>query len=171
MDRIRFYELIEDASDGSDDGAPSADAGAVSAALDALEDEEVLQFVRLFEQELVRLNRWTVWGAGYVAAGGMSDDSFHYFRAWLIGKGSEAVQVALTEPDGLADYLDGGDLENEALEYAALELLDDRGLEDPRLSDAGSHADDEPEGEPFDELSAEAAYPRITAQRAQLPGA
>jgi hypothetical protein len=35
----------------------------------------------------------------------MSDDSFEYFRSWVIGKGAEAVAQALTDPDGLVDFL------------------------------------------------------------------
>jgi hypothetical protein len=30
-------------------------------------------------------------------AGGMSDDSFHYFRSWIVGK--NAFEVAMTDPD------------------------------------------------------------------------
>jgi hypothetical protein len=129
MDRTRFFELIDAARDGVEDTAPSADADALRTGLEALDDDDLLGFARRFDEELSGLNRWAVWEAGYVARGGMSDDAFRYFRAWLIGKGAAAVDAVLADPDSLADYVDGeAVLENEELEYAALEAVDERGL-------------------------------------------
>jgi hypothetical protein len=161
MDRGRFYEIVESAREGIVPEAPSADGESLRTALGTLADDEVEDFARTFEQELVRLNRWSVWGAGYAANGGMSDDAFHFFRCWLVGKGADAVQTALDDPDGLAGFLDPR-MENESLEYAALEELDERGLPDPRTED-GPQPDDEPEGERFDPDGVAARYPRITA--------
>ncbi|MDH2444251.1 DUF4240 domain-containing protein [Amnibacterium sp. CER49] len=161
MDRGRFYEIVETAREGIVPESPSADGESLRTALSNLSDDEVADFVRTFEEELVRLNRWSVRGAGAAASGGMSDDAFHWFRCWLIGKGADAVDTALDDPDGLVAYLDTR-MENEPLEYAALEELDERGLPDPRTED-GPRPDDEPEGERIDPDSVEERYPRITA--------
>jgi uncharacterized protein DUF4240 len=158
----RFYDLIESARPGSAPSDPSADSEELAALLRSLDDEDLLGFVRTFEAELARLNQWSVWGAGYVAAGGMSDDGFHYFRAWLIGKGRDAVETALTEPDALADFLDGSELENEELEYVAFDLLEERDLERELDEDDRSH-EGEPDGVPFDEDTVDRSFPRIAA--------
>ena len=161
--RQRFYELIEAAREGSEPSTPSADAAALEESLLTLDSEELVEFVLAFDDELIRLNHWSVWGAGYIAEGGLSDDGFHYFRGWLIGKGMRAVDAVLQDPDALADFLDDGDHENEDLEYAGVGLLQDRGLADPREADGRVHADAQPAGEPFDEDTVEDAYPRTAA--------
>lgn len=69
----------------------------------------------------------------------------------------------IEDPNALADYLDGSDLENEALEYVALDLLEERGLPDPRDDPNRAYADDEPTGQPFDESAVASNYPRTAA--------
>jgi hypothetical protein len=161
VDESRFYELIEAARPGDAAQDLSADADELRTVLEPLSDEELTAFAARFDHELVRLNRWPIWAAGYVADGGMSDDGFHYFRAWLIGKGSAAVETALRDPDGLADFLnDDEELDNEELEYVAVELLESRELPEPDTTDL---PDAEPEGEPFDERTVEEDFPRIAA--------
>lgn len=164
MLRGRFYDLIDAARSG-DDASASADPERLASVLEGLDDEELSGFVVAFDDELIRLNRWDLWGAGYVANGGMSDDAFHYFRSWLIGKGSAAVEAVLEDPDSLAEFLGGDEeLENEELEYVGLSHLEDRDLPDPRdAGDREQNADDEPAGTPFDEDTVDEAYPRIAA--------
>jgi len=127
-------------------------------------NEDVIAFGRTFYQLLINLNRWEIWGAGYVMAGGMSDDSFHYFRSWIIGKGEEAYETALKSPDDLGRFAgEDDDFDNELLEYVAVEVLEERGVEDPRESPDG-FADDEPKGEEWDEDEVYAKYPKLAAQ-------
>lgn len=161
MDLDRFYDIIEQAREEHGPTAPPADESALRDLLDELPDEEVAGFAERFQSELVRLNRWSVWGAGYVADDGMSDDGFHYFRSWLIGKGRDAVETALIDPDDLVEFLgEDEELDAEGLEYQALEILQERELPDPRDE---SSADGDPEGEPFDEETVQRSYPRLAA--------
>jgi hypothetical protein len=111
----------------------------------------------------VELNRWDLWGAAYVIHGGMSDDSFHYFRSWLIGKGQTAVTQAMTDPDGLGPYIDDPEeVDNELLGYVAHEILEGRGLPDPREEFEHS-PDDEPTGTPFEEETVADQFPKLAA--------
>jgi hypothetical protein len=166
MDKSEFYSLIDSAREDSSPVQPSADPQALRDVLNELDDSAVAEFGAEFTRELIRLNRWSIWGAGYVIAGGMSDDSFHYFRSWLIGKGSDAVEQALAEPDGLGIYVDDVDVDNELLEYAAVELLEERGVQDdPRDAVEGS-PDDDPTGDPFDEDTVEKDYPNLASASA-----
>lgn len=166
MEASVFWSLIDRARpEGADAPTrPSASPEALRAVLDPLPNEEIAAFERFFYTELIRLNRWELWGAGYVIAGGMSDDSFHYFRSWLIGKGPAAVEQALSDPDGLGPYIDDAEVENELLEYVALEMLEGRGVEEDPRDDIEGNADGEPEGEAFDEDEVFAAYPRLAEQ-------
>jgi len=42
----------------------------------------------------------------YVITGGMSDDSFHYFRSWILGKGRNLFEVAIKDPNELGPFVD-----------------------------------------------------------------
>ena len=166
MDKSEFYALIDSARENSSPTQPSVDAQALRDVLNELDDNVVAEFGAEFTRELIRLNRWSIWGAGYVIAGGMSDDSFHYFRSWLIGKGSDAVEQALTEPDGLGIYVDDIEVDNELIEYVAVELLEERGVQDDPRNAVDGSPDDEPVGDPFDEDTVEKDYPNLASASA-----
>lgn len=42
-----------------------------------------------------------MWCAGYIMNGGCSDDSFEYFRCWVISRGKDAYYKAKQNPDSL----------------------------------------------------------------------
>lgn len=48
----------------------------------------------------------SLWGAAYIILGGCSDDSFDYFRAWLIYAGKEVYNRALQDPESLIPVLE-----------------------------------------------------------------
>jgi Protein of unknown function (DUF4240) len=163
MDKSEFYSLIESARESSDPQTPSADPEALRDVLAELGDDVIAEFGAEFTRELIRLNRWSIWAAGHVIAGGMGDDSFHYFRSWLIGKGSDAVEQAIADPDGLGIYVDNDEVDNELLEYVAVELLEERGVEDDPRDVVEASADDDPTGDPFDEATVEKDFPNLAS--------
>ncbi|SFR71265.1 Protein of unknown function [Agromyces sp. CF514] len=162
MTEVEFYALIDAARDGTAPESPSADPDSLFELLSERTDGEVEAFAREFRRQLVRLNRWSVWDAGYAASGGLSDDGFHYFRSWLIGKGAAVVELALADPDRLVPYLDTDELENELIEYVPLDVLDERGVEVDPVADV-EQTDGEPAGEQFDEETSEERHPKLTA--------
>jgi hypothetical protein len=115
----RFWRLIDQARAGT---SASASPQQLQKLLTLLSDDEVLGFGHMFYEKLCDLNQWRLWAAGYVIAGGMSDDSFHYFRSWILGKGRGVFEVAMKDPDELGPFVDG-DIDNELLEYAAVNVL------------------------------------------------
>ena len=132
--------------------------------LERLGDQEILEFGHRFYENLCELNHWNLWAAGHVITGGMGDDSFHYFRSWIVGKGKTAFDFAMQDPDELAPLVDHPEVENELLEYVPLEVLEGRGIkEDPRERSDRS-PDDEPKGEAFEEETVAARFPK-TASR------
>src|ERR1700690_13017 len=84
MNNEQFWGLLDQARG---DSPESADPDRMRTIVEHLSDDEVMAFGLMFYEKLCDLNNWWLWGAGYVIAGGMSDDSFHYFRSWIIGKG------------------------------------------------------------------------------------
>jgi hypothetical protein len=47
-----------------------------------------------------------MWCAGYIMNGGCSDDSFEYFRNWVISKGKTVYYDAKNNPDSLISQVD-----------------------------------------------------------------
>ncbi|GAA4670924.1 DUF4240 domain-containing protein [Frondihabitans cladoniiphilus] len=165
-----FYDLIDAARGGvGDEKTPSADPDRLREVLEAIDDEAVLAFGVAFQNELIRLNEWRVWDAGYVASGALSNDGFHYFRSWLIGKGRAAVEQALADPDGLVPYLDDPDIDNELLEYVPIDVLEERGVDaDPRDA-IDESPDEEARGDQIeDEKTLDSYFPRLASWRASL---
>ena len=94
----KFWNLIDQARGSS---PKSANPERLAEVLSKVSDEEILDFGDRFYQRLCDLNNWRLWAAGYLISGGMSDDSFHYFRSWIVGKGKQVFNAAMKEPDDL----------------------------------------------------------------------
>jgi hypothetical protein len=160
MTEERFWGLVEQARDGDSSASPDQ----MAEILTPLSDEDVSDFGALFYSKVCDLNQWRLWGAGYVIAGGMSDDSFHYFRSWIVGKGRSVFEIALNNPDGLGSFVDDPDVNNELLEYVAVEILERRGKQEDPRDRSVRRADGQPTGEPFDEETVGDDFPRLTSQ-------
>lgn len=174
MEVDRFWALVGAAREGLDLTDPEAaveeQVAALRSALTALPDRELLLFQERLHEQAARANDWTLWAAGYLAAGGMSDDAFDYFRLWLVLQGQTAFERLLAEPDELADLRwDAAGAAFGAAEaggYLVAELLEERGA-DPGDALVAASATGEPSGQPFDEDDADwftATFPRLTAR-------
>jgi hypothetical protein len=65
-----------------------------------------------------------LWCAGYVMLGGCSDDSFDYFRNWIIANGKEVYYNAKQDPDTLVVFdAEDGLFEAEWFGYVANEAF------------------------------------------------
>jgi predicted DNA-binding WGR domain protein len=96
-----FWRLIELSRKGT--------AGDVYIQLDNLRqrlmrlpEEGLRRFDRIFWELMDQSYHADLWGAAYLIKGGCSDDSFDYFRAWLIMQGERTFTEALRDPDSLA---------------------------------------------------------------------
>jgi len=88
--------------------------------LSSLTADEILQFDNRFHLLLRQSYTWDLWGAAFIINGGCSDDTFDYFRSWLIGQGEKSFYNAIENPETLKDILKPNDeYEWEGLEYAA----------------------------------------------------
>jgi hypothetical protein len=148
---------------------PETQLDALSHRLASLPPADIVAFEAAFQRQMQRAYTWELWGAGYVAHGGMSDDGFEYFRRWLISKGHGVFERVLASPDDLAMLLaedSEGPLEFEEFAYVAGQVWH---------SKAGSSIDafyerapsafpgGAPEGEPFREDDGYLAtrYPKL----------
>jgi hypothetical protein len=67
--------------------------------------KDIVMFDYTFNQIYEKSYTSDLWAAAYIVMGGCSDDSFDYFRAWVVYLGKETYQTALENPEILLPYL------------------------------------------------------------------
>ncbi|KQV16795.1 MULTISPECIES: DUF4240 domain-containing protein [unclassified Kitasatospora] len=146
-----FWQLIDETRDAAE-GDPDDQAEALVERLAQLTPDDVVDFARLFEARFQRAYRYDLWAAAYLMLDGASEDTFDFFRCWLIGQGREVFEGALHQPDDLAelvpDFDEEEDGEAEDLGYAADEAHEQ--LTGLPLPDLGTRQPRQPEGDSFD---------------------
>ncbi|MDZ4791187.1 MAG: DUF4240 domain-containing protein [Hyphomicrobiales bacterium] len=130
--------------------------------LQDLPAEELQSFQNHYDAQLRQAYRWDLWGAAYIMLGGCSDDSFRYFRDWLISEGVGTFEKALENPDSLADveYIDMPDLET--FGYITLEIYEQKAIKE--LNRDFSTEGAEPAGERWEEDNLMTLFPRLSAK-------
>jgi hypothetical protein len=171
MSAEKFWRIIERAAESDHD--PGAHVNALRTSLLELSLEEIISFEAAFRRYLNEAYTWDLWGAAYVIHGGCSNDGFEYFRRWLVSRGRDVYEAALTNPDSLAqlDVRTGPSnvyWEFEEIYYVAMEAFNEKGGEgdvrDHSEPEAGaSLTGREPSGEPFpeDEEHLAQRYPKL----------
>ena len=119
MDEDVFWELIETSAEGAE--TPFDVADRLSTRLEAFKPKEILAFQKMQTRLLAAAYRWDLWAVAAILMGGScSDDSFEYFRAWLLTRGRARFEAALREPERAAAGVEQGEeVENEDLLSAA----------------------------------------------------
>lgn len=154
----QFWQIIEDAR---------GNAAKVTAALLLVPAEEIEAFANLYGEQMNRLHHWDIWGAAFVLNDGCSDDCFHYFKAFVIGKGRKFFEQAVLAPDELAPLITSKDLkngcDNEALNYAAAEAYEQIANAD-LVTEVESLEGTEPAGETWEEDEVYDRFPKLAAR-------
>jgi len=171
-----FWSIIEQSLPHAADR--EAQLTALHAALSKLDPPALIRFGSVFEQLQRKSYAWSLWGAAYVIMGGASDDSFEYFRVWLISRGRTVFEAALRDPDALArlipaDFAEALDFEE--LAYLADDIFIEKAgreaREDEITRPSMAYVEVEPSGEPFEDSEAALAkrYPRLWARFGRAP--
>ncbi|MFD0279958.1 DUF4240 domain-containing protein [Kitasatospora sp. NPDC127111] len=151
MDETDFWQIIDDTREAAE-GDPDEQAERLVERLVQLTPDDVIDFARLFEARFQRAYRTDLWAAAHLLLDGASEDTFDYFRCWLIGQGRDVFEGGLHEPDDLADLLpefdEEEDGEAEDLGYAADEAYEQ--LTGLPLPEVGERQPAAPYGPPFD---------------------
>lgn len=118
MTTTEFWKTIEKSRRGAESSDDQAEK--LEALLAKLPAEEIVAFEDLFTKRRYAAYRWDLWGVAYILCGGCGDDSFDYFRAWVIGRGEKFYADAMKDPESIARKVTEDDLpEAELLMYAA----------------------------------------------------
>ncbi|MCC9709843.1 DUF4240 domain-containing protein [Streptomyces sp. MNU76] len=101
MDDETFWDVIEDCRRATPD--PDERLEWLCERLRARSGNELLRFQEGLDRVLAPTLTWDLWGAADRIMGWCSDDTFFYFRLWLVGLGRDAFDRAVRDPDSLAD--------------------------------------------------------------------
>lgn len=100
IDEATFWVIVDSVKGADDEAAYSR---RLARELDALSNDQLVQFYVLYQAAMENANRGDLRAAGVLLNGGHgSDDGFEYFRNWLIAQGSAVYQLAVADPDSLA---------------------------------------------------------------------
>ncbi|MEP3665824.1 MAG: DUF4240 domain-containing protein [Roseibium sp.] len=90
---------------------------------------ELIDFMTEYNNYLAKAYRFDLWRAADLIDGELSDDSFWYFRDWLISTGRSYYEAVLADPDRLVESLDWADAEGHSFEsfgYVAGKIYEKR---------------------------------------------
>ncbi|WP_052695651.1 DUF4240 domain-containing protein [Hymenobacter sp. AT01-02] len=105
MDKKEFWQLIDSAkkASGGDQGLQEKE---LISSLEKYAPEEIIDFECLLCECLIEADDFGIMAAQKILDGYVSDDSYLYFRCWLVGQGESVFKAALDKPDTLAAVLD-----------------------------------------------------------------
>lgn len=160
MNTDTFWGLIEQHLQAGDDG--EIDVEPLTEALAAMPAPEIAGFDLELQRCLRAAYSWRLWGAGYLVLGSCGDDSFEYFRCWLVAQGRSVFAAALADVESLAS-LDWPEVpELEELLYVAADAYERAGhgelpVDPTPLPDLGEQVDFD------DDAAMKKRYPRLWA--------
>lgn len=163
IDDTRFWAVLESTAPESSEfngrgSGPHVEA--IQAALRKLPPAQIVAFDHFLRRQLDAAYRWDLWAVAYIAMGGCSDDSFEYFRLWLIAQGRDYFERALRDPPRAVDTFDRGrDGSCEELLYAAGEAY--TALTGSQIPRAGLALSRTPKGTPWGEGDVASLYPEL----------
>jgi hypothetical protein len=123
IDEQEFWKIIDYAFSKSD-GNTKLEAQIITPKLTAYKPEEIINFEIILCDKLIKANDFKIIAADKIIDGSVSDDSFLYFRCWLIGLGQKTYTQTLENPDYLAQIVEKGvEPDFESLLYISTEAF------------------------------------------------
>ena len=159
IDDVKFWMIIERARSHSD-GVAELFSEHIANQLQDFKSIEIKRFQNTLYDKVETLNHWSLWALAYISQHGCSEDSFLYFRAWLISLGQEVYNQAIVDIHGLLSQVNSnGIVENEGLLYAAFEAYDIR--TEGKEMDLRERKEIPPKGQEWTESDVQSKYPEI----------
>ena len=160
IDESVFWEIIGQAIEQSD-GTTDDTVEQITLRVEDFKLTEIKRFQNLLLDQLEVLNTWDCWALAYISQGGCSDDSFLYFRCWIILQGQDVVNLCITDIEkAMRSVPKDGDVYAEGLLSAADTAYNIRG--GGKAMTIRQRKDKEPTGTEWDEDKVEEIYPRVT---------
>jgi len=157
MPEKEFWNLVDTHVKRRRDG--SIDAKPLMAVLVKMSLPKIRAFGQRMSTYYARSYTWPLWGAAYLIHEGAPDDTFDYFRSWLIGQGRAVFTAAMKNPDSLAEVATPEAIDDElyhiadkAFESVTGKAMPASGVKRPKLNKRLDFKD---------EHAMERAYPKL----------
>ena len=161
MDETQFWSIVETACQANPNRAKEWPAR-LQTELERLPSEQIVAWNQTFDRLMAEAYRADLWAACDLINGASDDDTFYFFRCWLIGMGRDVFQPALQDADGLAPTVDG--------DFDAIAEIHAAAFHAWTAMTRNNNRDDYPAGEEYGELDAAAwDFRDPTEQRRHLP--
>ncbi len=105
MDESKFWSMIEQASAKSRYNSDDT-ARILENKLSKMSKSDIFDFERIMRQKVIEADHFNVMVAQKIIDGYVSDDSYLYFRCWLISLGRKAFYGVIADTDYLAPLVD-----------------------------------------------------------------
>ncbi|MBD2714174.1 DUF4240 domain-containing protein [Microvirga sp. STR05] len=125
MDKEQFWQLVEAAKTEAQ-GDQQLQEQILIDHLAQLEPAQIVAFECRLRECLLEADHFNIIAAQKIIDGYVSDDTYLYFRCWLIGQGETVFTNALQNADSLASVMDEGYQDFEELLYVATKAFEQR---------------------------------------------
>jgi hypothetical protein len=105
MDVSEFWKLIDKTREAANWNAKHQSV-LLTEELAKLPAEEIISFERIFHELKEKAYIGNLWDAATVIMQACSDSGFEEFREWLVGRGRQAYENAIRDPETLVDVLE-----------------------------------------------------------------
>lgn len=106
MNEDRFWELIEN-SQVSDDPYEH-----LTESLRAAPADDIVAYQNILREKIAEACTFPILAANFVIQSYVSDDVFEDFRAWLVSKGRERFENAVSNPETIASWLERDEVDD-----------------------------------------------------------
>ncbi|KAF2338827.1 DUF4240 domain-containing protein [Flavobacterium ginsenosidimutans] len=121
MDETEFWKIIDYSIANSKNDNLEQEKRIVEK-LSAYSPEHIIEFEIILRQLIIQADDFKIMAAQKIIEGYVSDDSYLYFRCWLIGKGEKIYNGTIKNPDFLSESISPDDEFNfEGLLYVSTE--------------------------------------------------
>ncbi len=123
LDEDKFWEIISKSLKSTK--SQDAQERFLISEIEKLTQKEMIGFRLRTDYLLYHTYNSEMWCAAYIMNGGCSDDSFEYFRCWVISRGKDTYYNAKANPDFLiSEVVEGAEFYDfESFWYVALEAF------------------------------------------------
>ena len=109
MDINEFWKLIDKTREAAN-GDARKQCDLLTEELAKLPEKEIISFHKIFSDLKDKAYIGNLWDAATVIMDGCGDDGFQEFREWLVGRGKEAYENAVKDPETLVDVLEASEV-------------------------------------------------------------
>ena len=119
MDTEEFWKIIERANQTAE-GDQEDKLYILVSQLEPYAEKDIIEFERILRAKIIECDYFTIMAILKIVEGYVTDDSYLYFRCWLIGSGKAVYENAIKDPDSVSQVVDFSELlDFEGLLYVA----------------------------------------------------